>query len=449
MISRQFGPAGVGAYSYGYAVTSFVFVIGCLGIEEYGLREYARMEAGSRAQFIAELLGTQAMMLLAALAGLGIYLLLTHPTAATLVIVGSLTYYQVAMALAATLFIPAMGQQRMMGPALADLICRACGFILVGLTIHYLHRSISASMFGFTVSGTLLIVLAAQSAKRHGATLRISVSRHAMLKLGSVLWSFAAIEIFAQLFTRIGIIALSLRISEAAAGLYATGLRLTEVALMPLSFMGVAAYPRLSQLFRNDLTAFRRVSQSLLWLTLLALGAVSWGLYFVAPLLLVPVLGDRYAGAEPVVRTIAVLATVQACEIVMGRLLLAADLQVVRAASIVVGAVAALLLNLWLIPKFGVNGAIYAGALSYLVIDGLYVAALRRVLTDKSLSYWVTSFVMSVAVAITAAWLCTSYGSIAWAPGLMSALAFAAVAGGCFWFGPRNWFTPTAGSAIG
>src|SRR5262249_2732875 len=70
IVSRYFGPAGVGAYSYGFAVATFVFVIGCLGIEEYGLRQFARIDSERQRSFFAELLGAQLVMIGLAVAGL-------------------------------------------------------------------------------------------------------------------------------------------------------------------------------------------------------------------------------------------------------------------------------------------------------------------------------------------------------------------------------------------
>src|SRR5450631_1062087 len=139
LISRQFGPAGVGAYSYGFAVATFAFVIGCLGIEEYGLRHYARMDAEHRSAFLGELLGTQSLMVVAAVLGVAIYLALTGPSATTFIMVIALGVYQITAAIVATLFIPAMAAQRMLWPALAELSARAVAFAVAGCAIRFAH----------------------------------------------------------------------------------------------------------------------------------------------------------------------------------------------------------------------------------------------------------------------------------------------------------------------
>ena len=177
VISREYGPPGVGAYSYGFAVTGFVLVIGSMGIEDFGLREYARMQAAHRSQFIAELLGTQLVMIIVAFIAVGVYLSLTSPSGATLGIMASLAYYQASLCLSSALFIPAMGQQHMVGRALIDLLCRAVSFIYAGVAIYVWRTPVPQALLGYVLAATLLIELSRRSALKFGGELRISISR--------------------------------------------------------------------------------------------------------------------------------------------------------------------------------------------------------------------------------------------------------------------------------
>jgi O-antigen/teichoic acid export membrane protein len=397
VISRQFGPAGVGAYSYSFAVATFAFVIGCLGIEEYGLRQYARLDAAARPGFLGELLGTQTLMVAAAVIGLAAYLALTRPSPATLIMVGALGVYQITAAIVATLFIPAMAEQRMLWPALAQLAARAVAFAAAGYAIHIAHAPLALALLGFPPAAVIWLSLAIRSTRRYVPQLRLIVTWAGTRRILAILWSFALLEIFAQMFARVGVIVLSLTVDDAAAGLFATGLRLIEVALMPLSFLGVAAYPGLSQLFATGVPAFRRSAVNLLWIMLFGGGAVAWGLYFVAPSVLVPVLGQRFAGAEPVIQTMAVFALVQAVGVGLGRLLLCADRQAANAAFVAAGAILSVILNVLLVPRYGVNGAIYAGAAAYAAIDVLCLGALRQPLTGAALRRMLVSLGASLA----------------------------------------------------
>ena len=189
----------------------------------------------------------------------------------------------------------------------------------------------------------------------------------------------AAVEILAQLFTRIGVIVLSLRASHAAAGVYATGLKLVEAACLPMLFGGMAAYPRLCRAFHDPLT-FRRMSRwTIGWGAALTV-ACAGGMFVAVPWLLVPLLGPRYAGTEALLSTMAALVLVQGIEIVCGRLLLAANLNVVRAAWVTVAGSACVLATLVAVPIFGVPGAIACVVLAYLLLDVLYAYSLVGVI---------------------------------------------------------------------
>jgi O-antigen/teichoic acid export membrane protein len=451
LISRHFGPAGAGAYSYGFAVATFAFVIGCLGIEEYGLRQYARMDAVERPAFLGELLGTQMLMVALALIALVIYLALTGPSRATLLMVCVLGAYQITAAVVATLFIPAMAAQRMLWPALAELTARAVAFAVAGYAIGIAHAPLAEALLGYPAAALIWLIIAVRSIRRFAPGLRISVSSAGTRRILGILWSFALLEIFAQLFARIGVISLSLSVGDAAAGIFATGLRLIEVALMPLSFLGVAAYPRLSQLFTANLPAFRHSAADLMWLMLLGGGVAAWGLYFVAPPLLVPVLGQRFAGSETVIQTMAVFALVQAVEVCLGRIMLCADRQIANASFVAGGAILSVILNLLLVPRFGVNGAIYAGATAYAVIDILCIGALRRPLSRVVLWRMFLSLGTGVAVGTGVALLLARQDVSAWPQAMASAAAFVLVGGIAYRYRrvddaaglpPRPWGTP-------
>ena len=429
LISRRFGPGGAGAYSYGFAVATFAFVIGCLGIEEYGLRQYARTDERERPVFLGELLGSQLLMVVLAVIAVALYLALTGPSHATLITVCVLGVYQITAALVATLFIPAMAAQRMLWPALAELAARAIAFAVAGYAIGIAHAPLAQALLGYPLAAVFWLVIAVISVRRFAPLLRISFSWAGTRRIVAVLWSFALLEIFAQLFARIGVISLSLLVSDAAAGIFATGLRLIEVALMPLSFLGVAAYPRLSQLFATNMPEFRRSAGDLMWLMLLGGGLAAWGLYFVAPPLLTPVLGPRFAGSEPVIQVMAAFALVQAVEVCLGRILLCADRQTANAAFVAAGAILSVILNVLLVPRFGIGGAILAGVLAYAVIDILGIGALRHALTSAALRRMFAALGAAVALAAGLAALLTRLEVAAWLQALVTAAAFLAICG--------------------
>ena len=142
--------------------------------------------------------------------------------------------------------------------------------------------------------------------------------------------------------------------------------------------------------------------------------------------MLVPVLGSKYAGTEPVIMMMAALALMQALETGMGRVLFAADLQVPRAVAILLGATSALILCLILIPKMAVPGAILAGVLSFLIINFIYFVALRRPMRGAGLVQALLIPLAGLTLGIVAVWQCASHGLPFWVQAFVSAAALRA-----------------------
>lgn len=376
IVSNRFGPAGMGVYAYGFALAGFVYAATTLGIDEFGIREYVRRTGPQRARLLPELLGMQGIVSLVVATATVAYLYVTSASVEMIAIVATLCIYQWCAAIAITLFVPSMAEQRMIKPALILFATRAAAFVATGaLTLS--HASLAHALLPFAAAGLLMMCLAARSARAFGARLRPHVSRPALRDALRSLWSFAAVDLMSHLFTRVAVVGLVLWSSESAAGIYAAGLKLAEVACMPLLFLGQAAYPTLTAL-HSEPAAFRHVSRrAIAWGSLVA-ALIALAMALLTPILLVPALGAGYAGSERVIAAMASLACVQGIEIVLGRLLLSANQSVARAKWIAVGAMVCAVMTAALTPAFGVAGAITASVSAYLIVDVLYLRALSR-----------------------------------------------------------------------
>ena len=300
VVSRRFGPEGMGQYGYGFALAGLVYYAATLGIDEYGVREYTRRAPTRRAQLISDLLGTQLCIAIAVIAILSVYLLITLPTPQMLFIIVAMTIYQLGAAFAATLFVPAMAEQQMMPPAMINLLGRGSAFVVTGLLILLFNFSLYAASVAFAGGGVLMALLAFRSAATFDVGLLPNLSAHVVREGARTLWSFAAVGVLGQLLNRIGVIALSLQVGETAAGIYTTGLKLVEVACLPLVFIGIAAYPRLCQAYAQA-RGFRKLSGKAVLIGIVLAAVLALTMYFAVPPLLVPVLGNRFAGSEAVI----------------------------------------------------------------------------------------------------------------------------------------------------
>lgn len=382
VVSRRFGPEGMGAYGYAFALAGLVYYAATLGIDEYGVREYVRLPPERRPALISNLLGAQVCIAVVAIAVLIGYLLITMPTPHMLAIVVSMTVYQLGAAFSATLFVPAMAEQHMMPPAFINLLGRGSAFVITGVLIWLFDWPLHTAAAAFAAGGLLMLALALRSAASFKAHLQPNLSRQVVSEGARTLWSFAAVGLLGQLLNRIGVIALSLQVGQTAAGIYTTGLKLVEVACLPLVFIGVAAYPRLCQAFLN-VPGFQQLSRQVVLIGLLLAALLALAMYLAVPPLLVPVLGARFAGDEAVIAVMALVVFAQGVEIVLGRLMLAANLNVDRAVRITLGAIVCVLMTVMLTETFGIGGTIAALVVSYLMVDLLYFSNLFGSLRRK------------------------------------------------------------------
>jgi Membrane protein involved in the export of O-antigen and teichoic acid len=412
-VSRHFGPEGIGTYSYGFAVATIGFVIGGLGIEGYGVREYTRLEPRHGSALVADLLGAQILVVTLTVLALAVYLWMTGGSRTIVGIVVLLGVYQFASAISRTLFIPANAQQAMIGPAVTELCCRGGAIVVAVISITLLQSSLLVALVGYPAFGVILVVAAALSARRFSGSLAVSANRKAIRAQLGVLWSFSVAEAIVQVFIRVGLVVLTLSAGAEASGLYATGLKFMELALMPLVFMGLAVYPRLSLLSGTNDAGLLHASSQFLAVGMLMTGVVIWGLYFVVPIVLVPLLGPRFASTVPVLHMMTGLALVQAGEIVLVRLLLATDLQISRLRIIAVGTLLNIALTVVMVRYWYITGAVAAGIMALAAVDVGYALALRRSLRTIVVRF-AGSLMAGLTVAAGITWLMLHYEAAYW-----------------------------------
>lgn len=431
-VSRHFGPEGIGTYSYGFAVATIGFVIGGLGIEGYGVREYTRLEPRHGSALVADLLGGQLLAVALTVLALAFYLWITEGSRTIVSIVVLLGVYQFASAISRTLFIPANAQQAMIGPAVTELCCRGGAIVVAVVSITFLHSSLLVALVGYPAFGVILVVAAAFSARRFSGSFAVSAKPKAIRTRLGVLWSFAVAEVLVQVFIRVGLVVLTLSAGAEVSGLYATGLKFMELALMPIVFMGLAVYPRLSRLSGSNNADLLHASSQFLVAVMLMTGVVIWGLYFVVPLVLVPLLGPSFASTVPVLHMMTGLALVQAGEIVLVRLLLAIDLQISRLKIIGVGTLLNIVLTVVLVPHWHIAGAVAAGIIALAVVDLGYVLVLRRSLRTIIVRCGASLMAgLTVAAGITGFML--HYGSAYWITAIAFIVFFLSVAVVFYW----------------
>jgi O-antigen/teichoic acid export membrane protein len=377
-ISRDLGPASTGEYSYAFALGAFIAILAASGIDQYGVRQYARLSSAvDRTACWQGMLIVQGIQLALGIAVLyGAVLFLGGQRASPMVIV-ELSIFLIGWGLSRTFFIPAMAKEAMAVPALIELICRSGGS-LSALALCILGvKSLPMMLAGFPIAGVVLVCLALRNAAQHGAHFHLGSNWRDVARIARQAAPFTVCEALGQFYIRADLLLVVYLLGSASAGWYAADLKMVEVGVMPLILLGTAAYPVLSRTALQDPEGFLRLSGEYLRSALFVSGWLAVGLYCLIPLVIPALLGDRFEPAARLLPLFSVLALTKGLEIALYRLLYATRRQTLYLVALVFGTVLIISLNFWLIPVFGTGGAIGAVVLSTAIVDMIAIMSLR------------------------------------------------------------------------
>jgi O-antigen/teichoic acid export membrane protein len=200
-----------------------------------------------------------------------------------------------------------------------------------------------------------------------------------------IAWPFsAAVLVFSLRWYGI-ILVVAFLLGDYATGIFSSSLKFLQVSVMPLFFIGLAAYPQLSQLVEHREPRIVEAVDRLVRLTLTLAGLVSWGLFFLVPLVVVPLLGDRFAPAIPVIQAMAMLPVLWGLANILIRQLMALHLQTQYLKIYLLTFLLNLLLTIALLPIMGIMGAVVASIISGFAGNVFYLGLCQRHLGTHTL----------------------------------------------------------------
>lgn len=397
LFSRSFGPEGVGQYAYGFAIAGLLYWTVNMGVEDYAIRECSTMPRNDRGAFIGRILAIQLGGVVLAAFGVIVFLSIAKVSSDKATIILLLSGQQMALALSRTLFAPVWAEEKMIAPALAELLCRTGTVTASAAMVIMMHASLPMALIPFAVGGLSLLGISAFWVRRYVTNLRLDVSRECTTAIVRVAWPFAVSGVVFYASSRLSLIIVSLVLGDAATGIYASTLKFLEVGLVPITFLAVAAYPNLSRLFQQNDEAFLEAANRLFQLALVAGGLLAWALMFLVPAFIVPVLGEQFASAIPVVRLVAVTALLFPIGIVVARFLFATHLQLTRLKIQTWGVVLQVAFTLILLPFYGIAGAVYASIIQLVLMYAGYLKALQTKCSTAALAGTLGWFVALVS----------------------------------------------------
>lgn len=402
-ISRNLGLSAIGTYSYAFALSQIAAAAVGLGMDEFGLREYSRLTGDARRAMFRRIMGLQINLLVLVGVVLAIYLSLTGASLEQVIVVFVVAVHVLTFQFALMYFIPSFAAHSMFVPALAEFVCRV-GAICIGILIVTIFSgSLGAGMAPLAVGTTLLLLIALISARYYNGEIRPALDWKSMRAVAMDVWPFAVSTIIYSFFNRIAVVLLTSIRGAAETGIYATALKVYEFGLMPLYLLGIAVFPTLSREFERTGGEFGSTADKYLRTSMAVAAVLAWGIVFVAPPALAPLLGAEFEAASLATRLMAIVAFLGALDLACLRVMLAMHLQHQRVRIQGVSVAACVALNLLLIPHFGAYGAIAATVVTQLMMLTCYFWLFWRREPSKHLLRTVRSFTLIAVLVVGSA----------------------------------------------
>jgi O-antigen/teichoic acid export membrane protein len=424
VISRAFGPAGTGQYSYAFALAALVSLVSTSGFEDYGIRQYARAAARERPALWEAMICAQTLQLLIGAAALAAFLGLSRTSAGNATIIIELSVYLVGWNAARTFFVPALASQSMVAPAFTDLVCRLSAILAALALAAFAHPSLQWMLAAFPIAGIVLPAVALRSAAKHGARPRFGGGWRGIIATWRGTSGFVGSEILNQFYARTDLLLIAYFLGDAQVGLYSTDIKFVEVGILPLVLLGTAAYPLLSAHAAGDPSTFEESGGDFTRIVFFCSGWLAVGIYFLVPLLIVPLFGVKFAPSAAVLPWFALFALMKGWEVAFYRLLYATRRQGFYFGALVMGTVLIVALNFPLIPAYGIRGAIAAAIVAILAVDLCCAVGLIRHLGTRILASAAVRVAIALIVTFACALLAQKASGSAWVGAIAACTLF-------------------------
>jgi O-antigen/teichoic acid export membrane protein len=383
LLSRRFGPEGVGIYAFAVAVASIGRTVAGLGVDDYGVGELATRGSESAESVVGRILGTQCWLAAIYTGGCALFLVGTGVTARKVVVVGLLAAYHLGAGIVRSLFLPAFAGRRMAGPALLDSGSR---ILAIGIGIGVMlwgGDTLVGVLVGFPISGALLVMGAVWLSLQDLDSLQVQFNLDSVVSTTRQAWPFAAAGIVFKLHGRADVVMLSLIAGSAATGIYAAGLKFVEVSIVVVALFSFALYPRLTKLAESDEAGFGVAVATIVKGGFVACIILGWGIFVVVPDLIPLFFGSQFQETEFVIKLFALWVPVKGVKILGDRLMLSAGEQVQKLRLQTIATGLNIAFNGVLIPILVVEGAILASVVSTGINMLLVIRYLKKYSSER------------------------------------------------------------------
>jgi O-antigen/teichoic acid export membrane protein len=186
-------------------------------------------------------------------------------------------------------------------------------------------------------------------------------------------------------------------------GLYQSAMRIITGALVLIEVNNGIFFPKLGGSKNSKRTFLNYSVQMNVFSHFIGLGLFT-GLFFMSEKIIMFLYGAEFKDVIPILKGLSILLFIRYAGSASGLLLTVADKQKVRAIAAVFSLVSNLLLNYFLIPIYGLYGAVYAGIITAIFLNIIYLIntyyVLKSFLLDKTIVlislFWIFMIIINL-----------------------------------------------------
>jgi len=378
VLSRAFGQAGIGQYSFAMAVTGFFVVFADFGLYNFSIKEISQ-RTDLPEEYYGRIFSLRLILAVGVLALLLLLLPFFSVPRETKLIITLIGAYQVMYTLVNGFAAVFVARENMHLAGLLEASLRMVN-ALGGIAVVILGGSLVIALSVLpTITFVYIFVAYGMVTKKYGRP-RLVISWSYLTRTLRAAIPYALFIFLRQLSTRADIVFLGFFLGAAAAGTYNAAYRLLFLLMLLSGLAGLTLFPVASKLYvhsRKELQALYHKSLNLM--ILIALPTAS-GLCLVAPDLINLIFGKAFAESAMVLRYLSWLVLLAFPKSIMGIFLTSCDRQVERTRGQWTAAWVNVLGNVVLIPIIGIKGAAIATLISETILVVIFAVRIKAVL---------------------------------------------------------------------
>lgn len=214
----------------------------------------------------------------------------------------------------------------------------------------------------------------------------IKYSFHKLKNLWRHSWSYGISETLALVYAQVDVSILAILLGDSATGLYTTSSRLI-IALFTIPNAGyLLVIPKLRKIYKSDRVKFNESIVKIL-IGFLIVGLVLFlGILLSGKWLVSLILGDAYAISGELLQILSVVLLLKSFSFGLAAIIVVLDKQKIRLIPQFITSISAILLNIIIIPIFGLYGAAYVYIISEAILLTGYIILVFRSLHSHRLT---------------------------------------------------------------